>query len=261
MKLGFYNIQGGTGKTTIAANMAYYISDRIKTIYIDCDVYGGTGALLFGLENEPNTLNTYLDGECGLNDIIHEYNNLSIIACDTTPNAFNTDMDQKKFLDVIKFADENYDVVILDLPPNITENNLLFSSENIFNKIIIVAEDSIPGIANTLKTIELLNALSIEIVGIIVNKDRGIVDFEGILDNVVAIIPYDKKVEYQWLDGVPIVEKKSSFSKELSFLADELTESYIEKDLATLRALKIAKEFRGSIIGKDENNGKDIDKF
>ncbi|WP_421077965.1 MinD/ParA family protein [Methanothermococcus sp. Ax23] len=253
MKIGFYNIQGGTGKTTIATNMAYYLSDRIKTIYIDCDIFGGNGALLFGLENNPNTLNAYLDRECSLDDIIHEHDNLSIIVCDTTPNAFNTDIDQKKFLDVIRFADEHYDVVILDLPPNITEGNILFSNENVLNKMIVVAEDSIPGIANTLKTIELLHALSIEIVGTIVNKDRSIVDFEDILDNVMAILPYDKKVEYQWLDGVPIIKKRSAFGKELSFLADELTEAYIEKDLATLRALKIAKEFRSSIIGNDDN--------
>ncbi|WP_292459953.1 MinD/ParA family protein [Methanothermococcus sp.] len=260
MKIGFYNIQGGTGKTTIAANMAYYLSDRIKTVYLDCDIYGGTGALLFGLEDNPNTLNAYLTEKCDFNDIIHEYKNLSVVVCDTTPNAFDTDTDQKKFLEVIKTLEKDYDVIILDLPPNITEGNILFSSESVLKKMIVVAEDSIPGIANTLKTIELLNALNLEIMGIIVNKDRNIVDFEGILneDDILAILPYDKKVEYQWLEGVPIIEKRSSFGKELTFLADELSETYIEKDLATLRALKIAKEFRSSIIGgndeADDNN-------
>ena len=252
MKIGFYNLQGGTGKTTIATNMAYYLSDRAKTLYMDCDIYGGNGALLFGFEDNANTLNTYLTGECSLDDIILEYNQLSVITCDTTPNAFNTDVDQKKFIDLINTVEKNYDIIILDLPPNITEGNILFSSESVLNKVMIVAEDSIPGIANALKTEELLNALNIDIIGTIVNKDRGIVEFENILNDVIAILPYDKHVEYQWMEGKPIIGKKSKFGKELSFLIDDLAEAYIEKDLATSRALKIAKEFRGSIIGEDD---------
>lgn len=250
MKIGFYNIQGGTGKTTIAANMAYYISEIIKTIYIDCDIYGGNSAILFDMETDPNTLNAYLDGKCPIDDIIHEYDNLSVILCDTTPNAFNTDFDINRLLDVINYADEKYDVVILDLPPNITEGNILFSNEEISSKMIVVAEDSVPGIAGALKTIELLNALDINIIGTIVNKDRNIVDYEDILNNIIAIMPYDKKVEEQWIEGTLIIKKRSSFGKELTFLAEELTGSYIEKDLATIRALKIAKEFKSKVLGK-----------
>jgi len=248
MKIGFYNLQGGTGKTTIATNMAYYLSDRVKTLYMDCDIYGGNGGLLFGFEDNVNTLNAYLTGECSLDDIILEYNQLSVIACDATPNAFNTDVDQKKFIGLINTMEKDYDVIILDLPPNITEDNILFSSESVLSKVMIVAEDSIPGIANALKTTELLNALNIGIIGTIVNKDRGIVEFESILDDVIAILPYDKQVEYQWMEGRPIIGKKSKFGKELSFLIDDLAEAYIEKDLVTSRALKIAKEFRSSII-------------
>ncbi len=252
MKIGFYNLQGGTGKTTIATNMAYYLSERAKTLYMDCDIYGGNGGLLFGFEDTPNTLNAYLSDECSLDDIILEYENLSAIVCDTTPNAFNTDVDQKKFIELINIMDKNYDVIILDLPPNITEGNILFSSESVLSKVMVVAEDSIPGIANALKTLELLNALNLDIMGTIVNKDRGIVDFENILDDIIAILPYDKQVEYQWMDGKPVIGKKSKFGKELSFLIDDLAEAYIEKDLATSRALKIAKEFRGSIIGNED---------
>jgi MinD-like ATPase involved in chromosome partitioning or flagellar assembly len=258
MKIGFYNIQGGTGKTTIATNMAYYLSDRAKTLYLDCDIYGGNGALLFGLEDSPHTLNSYLTGECSLDDLVLSYNQLSVIVCDTTPNAFNTDVDHKKFVDLINIMEKNFDVIILDLPPNITEGNILFSSETVLGKVMVVAEDSVPGVANALKTTELLNALNIDVIGTIVNKDRGIVDFESILNDIIAILPYDKQVEYQWTDGEPVITKKSKFGKELSFLIDDLAEAYIEKDLATSRALKIAKEFRGSILGTDEEE--DLDK-
>ena len=77
--MGFYNIQGGTGKTTIAANIGYYLSDKTKTVYVDCDIYAGCGALLFGLEDSPHTLNSYLSGTSALTDIIHQFDDLSVI--------------------------------------------------------------------------------------------------------------------------------------------------------------------------------------
>ncbi|GBF35859.1 MinD/ParA family ATP-binding protein [Methanofervidicoccus abyssi] len=257
MKIGFYNIQGGTGKTTLAINIAYYISDIIKTIYIDCDIYGGNSALFFNMESVPETINTYLNGMYTIDEIIHEYENLSIIVSDSTPNAFNTDFDIRKFIDLINYIDEDYEVVILDLPPNITEGNILFSNEELACKMIVVGEDSIPGIGGTLKTLELLDTLGIDVIGTIINKDRGIVNYEDVIDNIIAILPYDEDVEEHWIRGEPIIKKKTSFGKELSFLARELAESYIEKDLATMRAIKIAKEFKSQILGKSEKEDKE----
>lgn len=151
-------------------------------------------------------------------------------------------------LELIRVLNDNYDIVLLDLPPNITEGNLLFSSlnleEKVVNKMIVVAEDSIPGIANTMKTKELLYAIDIDCIGVIVNKFKDTVDFDEALDDIIAILPYDKKVENQWMENVPAVQMKSKFSKELSYLAEDLAEVYIKKDLAAVRALKVAKELK-----------------
>ena len=259
MKIGFYNIQGGTGKTTLAINIAYYMSEVIRTIYVDCDIYGGNSALFFNMESVPETINSYLNGTYTVDEIIHEYENLSVIVSDSTPNAFNTDFDIRKFIELINYIDEEYDVVILDLPPNITEGNLLFSNEEISCKMIVVGEDSVPGIGGTLKTLELLDALGIEVIGTIINKDREIVNYEDVIDNIIAILPYDEEVEEHWIRGEPIVKKRTPFGKELSFLARELAESYIEKDLATMRAIKIAKEFKSQILGKYKKEEKKED--
>jgi len=257
MKIGFYNIQGGTGKTTIAANIAYYISDVVKTVFVDCDIYGGNSALFFNMESTPETINAYLNGRCTMGEIIHEYENLSVIVSDPTPGAFDTDADAEKLVDLLNMLEEKYDVIILDLPPNITEGNILFSSEELSCKMIVVGEDSIPGIGGTLKTLELLDALGIQVIGTIVNKDRNIVEFDDVIDNVIAILPYDEEVEEQWIKGEPIVKKKSHFGKELSFFIEELLEAYIQKDLATLRAIEIAKEFKSHILEKEEEEKKD----
>ncbi|AEF96542.1 MinD/ParA family ATP-binding protein [Methanotorris igneus] len=252
MRLGFYNLQGGTGKTTVAINLAYYLSEKAKTIYIDCDLYAGTSGILFGYENDPHNLNSYLSGNSSLDEVIHTYNNLAIIPSDVSPDAFNADMDFERFAEMVDILEETYDIIIFDLPPNITEGNLLFSSidKKLINKMIIVGEDSIPGIVNTLKTQELLTAIGIGVTGTIINKYRGIVDFEDILDNVIALLPYDKKVEEQWALNKPVVEIKSKFGRELIYLAEDLAHVYIEKDLAAMRALKLAKELMG--LAEDE---------
>ncbi|MFU8652486.1 MinD/ParA family ATP-binding protein [Methanotorris formicicus] len=246
MRIGFYNLQGGTGKTTVAINIAYLLSEKTKTIYIDCDLYAGTSGVLFGYENDPHNLNSYLSGNSTLDEAIHTYSHLSIIPNDVTPDAFNADMDFERFAEMVDILEETYDIIIFDLPPNITEGNLLFSSidEKLINKMIIVGEDSIPGIVNTLKTRELLTAIGTEIGGTIINKYRGIVDFEEVLDDVIALLPYDKKVEEQWVLNKPIVEIKSKLSKELIYLAEDLAQVYIEKELAEVRALKLAKELK-----------------
>ncbi|HIP84261.1 MAG TPA: MinD/ParA family protein [Methanothermococcus okinawensis] len=257
MKIGFYNIQGGTGKTTLAANMAYYISDVVKTVFVDCDIYGGNSALFFNLESVPETINAYLNGKYSPGEIIHEYENLSVIVSDPTPAAFDTDLNVEKLVELLNHLDKKYDVVILDLPPNITEGNILFSNEELSCKMIVVGEDSIPGVGGTLKTLELLDVLGTPVIGTVINKDRKIVEYEDVIENLIAILPYDEEVEEQWIIGEPIVKKKSHFGKELSFLTEDLLDVYIEKDLATQRAIEIAKEFKSHIIGEEEEEKKD----
>ena len=233
MKIGFYNIQGGTGKTTVSINMAYYMSNIVKTIYVDCDIYGGNSTLFFDMESVPETLNAYLNGTYTVDEIVHKYDNLSVLVSDPTPNAFNTDFDIRKFIDLINYLDGEYDVVILDLPPNITEGNILFSNEELSCKMIVVGEDSIVGIGGTLKTLELLEALGIEVIGTVINKDRDMINYEDVIDNIIAILPYDEKVEEQWIKGEPIIKRRTSFRKELIFLTKEIIESYIRESPTT----------------------------
>ncbi|MBP2143330.1 MinD-like ATPase involved in chromosome partitioning or flagellar assembly [Methanococcus voltae] len=248
MRIGFYNIQGGTGKTTISGNIAYYLSSKAKTLYIDCDIYAGTSSLLFGFEDTPYTLNSYLSGNLDITDIIHNYDDLDVIISDTSPNSFNTDLNQRRMVDLIYELNNKYDIIIIDLPPNIVEGSLLFSSlnldEKIVNKMIVIGEDSIPGVINTIKTKELLYAIDIDCIGVVLNKNRNIVEFEGILEDIIAVLPYEITVEDQWIKGEPIVLSRNKFSKELSNLAEDLAEIYIKKDLASTRALKVAKDLK-----------------
>jgi MinD-like ATPase involved in chromosome partitioning or flagellar assembly len=248
MKVGFYNIQGGTGKTTVAANFAYVLSQSVKTVLVDCDIFGGTCALMFGLEDREHNLNTYLAGESTIEDIIYNYEDLSVIHADVTSNVFRYRITPEKFAALIEVLEEEYDVIVYDFPPNITEENVLLSyagETELVNKIIVVGEDSIPAITNSLKTIDLLKDLGISTTGIIVNKHRGLTDIGDIMDDIVGILPYDANVERQWTESTPMAKIRSRFAKEMTILTNELASVYLEKDLASLRALKLAKTISG----------------
>ncbi len=253
MKLGFYNIQGGTGKTTIAANFAYVLSQSVKTILIDCDLYGGTTSLIFGLEDVDHNLNSYLSGTSTVEDIIYNYEDLAIIPTGVTSEVFGYKTDIEKFIELVEVLSDEYDVIVYDCPPNIPESSLLLaygSEENLVNKVIVVGEDSIPAIVNSLKSIELLKDFGIGLTGIIVNKYRGLTDLSEIADDIIGVLSYDPNVERQWSESKPIVKIKTKFSKELINLTHDIASIYLEKDLASLRALKVAKTLSG--ISEDE---------
>ncbi|XRO76514.1 MinD/ParA family ATP-binding protein [Methanocaldococcus sp. 10A] len=259
MKIGFYNIQGGTGKTTIAANFAYILSHSVKTILVDCDIYGGTCALLFGLEDKEHNLNTYLSGNSAVEDIIYNYDDLAIIHAGVTSDVFAYKTDLENFVRLIEVLEEEYDVIVYDFPPNITEDNIFitYAGGELINKVIIVGEDSIPSIVNSLKTVDLLKDLGVSLTGIIVNKYQGITDLSEIIDDVVGILPYDPNVERQWSESQPIAKIKTKFTKEMTKLTNELASVYLEKDLASLRALKLAKTISG--ITEEEKLEKELE--
>ncbi|WP_456472676.1 MinD/ParA family ATP-binding protein [Methanocaldococcus sp.] len=247
LKIGFFNIQGGTGKTTVAANFAYLLSKAARTLLLDCDVYAGTVGLLFGLEDKEHNLNTYLNGESDIKDIIYSYDDLEIIHTDVSSKAFGYRVDLERFSELIIEITEKYDVIIIDFPPNITESSLIFNyigEEDLINKMIIVGEDSIPSIVNSLKSIELVSDFSFDTAGIVVNKYRGLTDLTEIADDMLSILPYQESVERQWVESAPIVKiaKNNKFSKAMEKFVHDVSKELLEKDLATLRALKLLKD-------------------
>ena len=112
---------------------------------------------------------------------------------------------------------------------------------------------------NSLKTIELINDLGIGFTGIIVNKYRGLTDISEIIDDVIGVLPYDQNVERQWVESTPIAKIKTKFTKEITKLTNELASVYLEKDLASLRALKLAKAI--SELTEEEKVERDFEDY
>ncbi len=123
--------KGGTGKTTIASNLACSLSMNNKVILIDIDPQCGIN-FDFGKDwnysNRKSLINVAME-EIKLSDAIISANeNLDLLLSDINLNNydqlklrnFNIEFNIK---DIIKFLEDNYDYVIIDTAPQISSLN------------------------------------------------------------------------------------------------------------------------------------------
>ena len=164
----FCNKKGGVGKTSIAINMAYFLSNTInsglRVLYIDNDEQGN-GTDFFGGTYE-NTLADLLLGKKKIEDIIQQtrYKGIDLISCNDdivlaalevqkNDNIIQQDI-LKENLD--RLADK-YDYCIIDNPPaiNITVINAFVAAD----LAIIVTQPHIFSESGVVKTIDYITTL------------------------------------------------------------------------------------------------------
>lgn len=164
----FCNKKGGVGKTSIAINMAYFLSNTInsglRVLYIDNDEQGN-GTDFFG-GNYENTLADLLLGKKKIEDIIQStrYKGIDLISCNDdivlaalevqkNDNIIQQDI-LKENLD--RLADK-YDYLIIDNPPaiNITVINAFVAAD----LAIIVTQPHIFSESGVVRTIDYITTL------------------------------------------------------------------------------------------------------
>ncbi|MFX0182299.1 MAG: tyrosine-protein kinase family protein [Candidatus Hodarchaeota archaeon] len=163
-KILVHSYKGGTGKTTVALNIASLLSQSSKILLIENDFIMPSFFNIFKLEPDVY-FNDYLNGNANFDDVIqHEVkSNLDVILTNKTfdPNERVMGSDQEWFLNILgrmiedfKALEDNYDYVIFDSPPgwNLIVVNLIMLS----TKAILLLRPNSYAVNGTKRMIEIL---------------------------------------------------------------------------------------------------------
>jgi MinD-like ATPase involved in chromosome partitioning or flagellar assembly len=209
MIVGIVSGKGGVGKTTIASNLSYYLSQMGRDVtLVDCNVTTSHLNFNFGFYGFVKTLNNVLRGEAELWEATYKYRNLNIIPASLRLEDLNY-IDLAALPRAIRNIKSEF--VFLDSAPGFGREAMSVLTS--VDAVLIVTTPFMCSIADILRMRKIVSELNIETLGIVVNMVKGknyelskreIEAITGI--KVVECVPYDENVEYSLSLGKPFIE-------------------------------------------------------
>jgi pilus assembly protein CpaE len=247
-----YSPKGGTGRTTIATNLAISLfSENTSVILVDGNLQFGDVAVFMNEQgkfsvNDLASRADELDTEVVENVIVkHAQSGIKILPAPFRPeNAESVTGDQ--FGKVLKFLRQMYSYVIVDTSSALTDITL--SAIDASDIIILITTQDIPAIKNSRLFLDLADVLGIErrrILFVMNRYDKRIgITAEKVSDNfkheIVATIPYEERVVVPSVNrGLPFIMSNKTTPVARSILAlneilkQRISELQIQGQLAT----------------------------
>ena len=208
--------KGGTGKTTITANLGIALSKLgKKVLLIDADVAMANLSLILGMQSSPITLHDVLLGEAGVHDAIYD----GPMGIKFIPSGLSLDnykrVDSERLSGIVSQISEEYDFILLDLAAGIEKNVL--SAFSASQETILVTMPTSPAIADALKTKLVAQRLGSKVVGCIINfvmNEKGEItrnDIANMLElPIYGSVPYDPEVRKSFMQSKvsPVIVRK-----------------------------------------------------
>jgi len=225
--------KGGTGKTTITANLGICLA-RLgkKVLLIDADVAMANLSLILGMQSSPITLHDVLLGETEVQNAIYDGPD----GVHFIPSGLSLDnykrVDSERLSSVVSQLSEQYDFILLDAAAGIEKNVL--SALSAAQETLLVTMPTSPAIADALKTKLVAQRLGSKVMGVIINfvmNEKGEIgrqEISGILElPIYGIVPYDPEVRKSFMQQkvYPVIVRKpdAPASLEIARIASRLT--------------------------------------
>ena len=225
--------KGGTGKTTITANLGIALSKLgQKVLLIDADVAMANLSLILGMQSSPITLHDVLLGEAQVRDAVYD----GPQGVRFIPSGLSLDnykrVDSERLSSVVSQVTEDYDFILLDVAAGIEKNVL--SALSASQETIMVTMPTSPAIADALKTKIVAQRLGSKVIGVIINfvmNEKGEItknDISNMLElPVYGNIPYDPEVRKSFMQErvAPVIVRKpdAPASEEITKIASRIT--------------------------------------
>ncbi len=199
----FTNVAGGTGASTIAANVAHMISQQgLSVIMVDLNILCPVQHTYLGIDQsvgDKNDLVKLLSGGCQLTEAINSSKHIHLLFANNRSLLDDLNCDEEipknNFTQMISNLKNYYDVVIIDCPMRIDKmlcNTALYLADAIY----AVWDEGISSIINTEKVRRALGDASVDSytkMRVIINKRTSVAISDSIL----------KKLNIELLDVVP----------------------------------------------------------
>jgi chromosome partitioning protein len=169
-RIAFINEKGGTGKTTLAVNVAAYLAKKrgLKTLIVDLDTQGHSGKSL-GLDVRgisPNVFHFLTDPKVKLSDVTHPTAVEGLFAVPAYKEMSEFPLviaaDPKRALklkDRLDAEAQGYDAVVFDAPPSmgLTTHNVLLASTEVVVPVALTYL-ALDGCAEIVETVQKVGA-------------------------------------------------------------------------------------------------------
>ncbi|AIF69563.1 CDP-4-dehydro-6-deoxy-D-gulose 4-reductase [Palaeococcus pacificus DY20341] len=218
--------KGGTGKTTVAANLAVALGKLgKKVVAVDADLTMANLSLVMGMDDASVTIHDVLMGDASIDEAIYslpQFENVYVI-----PAAVDWEhvikADPRGLPETLAPLKEKFDFVLIDCPAGLQVDAMsaMLSSE----EVILVTNPEISCIADTMKVGIVLKKAGLAILGFVLNRygrsDNDIppdAAAEAMEVPLLAVIPEDRAIREGTLEGIPVVVYKPNSEGAKAFM-------------------------------------------
>ena len=213
--------KGGVGKSTVAANLAVaLLATGAKVGLCDCDLYGPSVALMFGIHDRPlaNARNEIIPLQAHGIQLM----SMGFMLDDRSPVVVRGPMAHRytrQFLLQVAWADLDY--LVLDLPPGTGDIQLTVVQTVLVDGVIIVTTPQEVALIDARKAVAMFEKVNVPILGLIENmawfecdagkkyylfgEGGGVREAEVLKVPLLGRIPFDVVTRERGDSGAPVV--------------------------------------------------------
>ncbi len=226
-KIVFASSKGGTGKTTVVANLGVAMAQLgQKVVLLDADIMMANLGLMLGLEEQKTTLHDVLAGGAKLSEAISD----GPEGVKVVPAGISLEGIQRAKLErlkkVVNDLAKKFKFILIDSPLGLDRDAI--TAMTTAEEAVIVVTPDIISLSNAFKTKLIAERLNVRPIGAIVTRATGKdvdIPTEGIKStlelSVLATIPEDPEMRRAVALGEPVVthSPKSPSAKKFKKLA------------------------------------------